>query len=500
MKTLQPYHARLLKRFALLVLLTHLLSCAEETYVEPTRFGTIKGRVLALKDKSVIKNVLVRINPSGKTIEPDESGRFEVAELPTGSYTVQTSADKFKTDITSVQVLESQATDMAIFLTMDRDQNKSPLLPSVIKPLDKSTGIANSTRLAWKSSDADQDSLWYSVILFKEGQNTSVPIASGLRYDTLAVSNLDYESTYYWQVVATDSISNPVYSEIWSFKTREVPDLPYVFTRKVDQLYQIFATDGKETIQMTRNGSNWRPMVSPNRKRLAFISNINSDPHIYTADLVGKNPQRVTVVPVGGVSLMELSFCWSPDGTEILYPNYDKLYAVHPDGTGLRVVAKAPVGRFFAGVDWTAQGNLIIARLTGGSVYDNTIYLINAATGVLSELITDKPGKIGNPAFSVDGQYAALTIDISNFQNNEGRQLNAHIFLVKVSTGELTDISGGKSDGTNDLDPRFSPNGSRIIFTNTSNDGFSPKNIYTNSASGFDRTELLKDGELPYWR
>ena len=364
MKALQSNHPCLLNSFAYCAFFLLIISCAEETYVEPTRFGSIKGKVLTLKDKSVVKSVLVRINPSGKTIEPDPSGMFEVGDLPTGSYTVQTSADKYKTDLTSVQVLESQTTDMSIFLTLDKDQNKSPLLPVAVKPLNKSTGIANATTLSWKTSDADKDSLWYSVILFKEGQNTSVPVATGLRQDTLSVSNLDYESTYYWQVIATDSISNPVYSEIWSFTTRQVPDLPTIFVRLVNQSNQIFATDGKETIQLTREGSNWRPVTSPNRKKLAFVSNINTDPHIYVADFVGKNPQRATTVPIGGVSIMDLSFCWSPDGTELLYPNFDKLYAVRPDGTGLRVVAKAPAGLFFAGVDWTAQGNQIIARLT----------------------------------------------------------------------------------------------------------------------------------------
>lgn len=500
MKALQSNHIRLLKSFSCFAFLLLIISCSEETYVEPTRYGSIKGKVLALKDKSVVKSVLVRINPSGKTIEPDASGNFEAGELPTGSYTVQTSADKYKTDLTSVQVLESQTTDMSIFLTLDKDQNKSPLLPVVVKPLNKSTGIANATTLSWKTSDADKDSLWYSVILFKEGQNTSVPIATGLRYDTLSVSNLDYESTYYWQVIATDSISNPVYSEIWSFTTRQVPDLSYIFVRQINQSNQVFATDGKETIQLTREGSNWRPLTSPNRKKLAFISNVNTDPHIYVADFVGKNPQRATTVPIGGVSIMDLSFCWSPDGTELLYPNFDKLYAVRPDGTGLRVVAKAPAGLFFAGVDWTAQGNQIVARLTGGSVYENSLYIVNAFTGVLKQLVVDKPGKMGNPVFSIDGTIVAFTIDISNFQNNEGRQLNSHIYLVSVATGTLTDASAGKPDGSNDLDPRFSPNGANLIFTNTSNDGFSPKNIFTSDASGFGRTELFKNGEQPYWR
>ena len=445
-------------------------------------------------------NVLIRISPSGKSLEPDASGNFEVTDLPTGSYTVQTSADKYKTDITSIQVLESQVTDLAIFLTLDRDQNKAPSRPSLVLPAEGVSVTGSSVNLSWNSSDSDKDSLYYNVLLFKEGQSSSVPIASGIRYDSLLVKNLDYKSTYYWQVVVTDSVSNPVFGEVWSFKTEDAPDLPYLFSRKSDGLFQIFSSNTTETVQLTRNNANWRPVASPNRKQIAFISNAQTEPHIFVSDLTGQNQQQVTVVPIGGVSLTELSFCWSPNGTEILYPAYDKLYAVHPDGTGLRVVAKAPAGQFFAGADWTEQGNLIVARTTGGSEYENFLYTIPAATGILKLLVGGKPGKIGNPAISVDGKQAAVSMDVSNFSNNEGRQLDAHIFQINLANGSMTDASGGKAPGTNDLDPHYSPTGARIIFTNMANDGNSPGNIYTTSALGPDRIELIKNGELSYWR
>jgi TolB protein len=481
-------------------LLLVFMGCTEEIFIEPKLYGSVSGQVLTLDGKMPVENVLVRISPSGKNITPDAEGNFRVDSLPVGKYSIQTTADKYKTDLSSVEVEENKTTVVSVFLALDNNQNKAPLMPTIVKPADNAQDIPLSTVLAWKTSDADKDSLRYSVILFKEGQPTTVPMATGLHADTLVVNNLEYATTYYWQVITTDSINKPVYSEVWSFKTRPIPDHAYLFSRQVNQNYQIFSSNGTETIQLTNVGGNWRPVVSPNREKVAFISNVNTDPHIFISNRAGKELKRVTVVPIAGVALMDLSFCWSPNGLEILYPYYDKLYAVHTDGSGLRVVAEAPAGRFFAGCDWTSQGNKIIARVTGSTVYDNELYMVNPNTGVLTKLVTGRPGKMGNPDFSVDGKTAVFTLDVSNFQSIEGRQLDSRIFTVDIATGISSDISVGKARGNNDLDARFSPNGAKIIFTSTSNDGFSEKALLTMDLNGENRTEILKNAEMPYWR
>ena len=39
----------------------------------------------------------------------------------------------------------------------------------------------------------------------------------------------------------------------------------------------------------------------------------------------GSNLRRVTTIPVSGLMPSDLSFCWSPDGTQLLYPSNNKL-------------------------------------------------------------------------------------------------------------------------------------------------------------------------------
>ena len=176
---------------AIFFLLTFLMGCTEETFIEPKLYGSITGKVLTLADKKPLKNVLVRISPSGKTITPDSLGNFKVDSLPVGPYSIQTSVDKYKTDLSSIDVEENKATSVLVYMVPDNNQNKPPLVATAVAPIDKSTGIQLSAVLRWKASDPDKDSLRYSVVLFNEGQKKYVPNATGLQVDTLAVNKME---------------------------------------------------------------------------------------------------------------------------------------------------------------------------------------------------------------------------------------------------------------------------------------------------------------------
>lgn len=83
------------------------------------------------------------------------------------------------------------------------------------------------------------------------------------------------------------------------------------------------------------------------------------------------------------------------------------------------------------------------------------------------------------------------------------------MFLLTLATNELLELSTSrihnqnvnvKLPGTNDLEPRFAPNGSRVIFTNTDNTGTGPRNILTVDVVGGNRTQVLTQAEMSYWR
>lgn len=484
-------------------------SCDEDTFVEPKQVGSIRGQVLLSADRQPVTNALVRLSPSGRITESDSTGTFRFDSVLAGKYTVQVTREGYRSEALTVEADQVLVSILTVLLTNDRAQNRPPTAPAQPVPAVGSPSVSVRPTLHWTATDPTRDSLTYDVFLYREGTTTPTQSFTGLRQDTLVLNQLAYNTSYYWQVLVKDGV-NTVNGPLWSFRTQPQPDYPYVFTRRVEGRYQIFmASADQDAVQLTSNGSNWRPVVSPNRQQIAFVSNVETDLHLYVMNYDGSNLHRVTTVPIAGLTATDLSFGWSPDGTQLVYPSHNLLYAVRTDGTGLRRLAQVPADQSFAGCDWSGPADRIIARLTNGSVYRNTLVLISPETGALTNLISRPDGRMSNPVFSVDGQQILFSYDVSKFQDEQGRQLDARLFLLTLATGDLADLSSyriinqsvtSKLPGTNDLEPRFSPNGAKIVFTNTDNTGNKERSVLTIELSGSTRTQLLSQAEMPYWR
>lgn len=486
-----------------------LASCNEDVYVDPVQLATVRGRVLYSINQQPIGNATVKLTPGNRIVSTDSSGSFRFDSVIVGNYTVQASKAGYGTQVVTVAPTTTTSPAVTILLTDDKTQNRPPSAPVLVAPALNSTTQSTTLTLKWTATDPNRDTLTYDVLLFRAGASTPTSSYTGLTADSLTISGLDYNTTYLWQVLVKDGV-NTVNGAVWSFQTGSYPVYSYVFARRMNGQFQIFgATADGAVSQLTRTGSNWRPVVSPNGQRIAFISNADTDVQLYTMNLDGSNRQRVTTVPISGLSALDLTFCWSPDGTQLLYPANDRLYAIRTDGVGLRTVALASYGRIWAGCDWTPQGDRIVARSTGTSVYDNELSVFSVDGSNARTFYTRRNGRVGNPAFSVNGRQVLFSADSTDFQNDQGRQLDARIYRFDLTTNTLTDLSkgqgntgnqGNKPAGTNDLDPRYSPTGAALIFTNTDNTGTGQRNVYTSDATGSNRKLLLQQAEMPFWR
>jgi TolB protein len=483
-----------------LFLATIICSCKED-YVEPQRYGNLTGTVLHEVDFSPIDNAEIKTSPAFTTLLSDATGSFSIENIPVGSYTLEIKKEGFKKELQTVLILDGQTTDISLLLTTDLIPNNAPSTPTNISPADLSEDLPTTVTLVWEASDLDaDDELTYTVYFFKDGQNSQTPLALNITDTLLEVNDLEYDKTYHWQVIVSDGEASPVYSPVWTLSTIAYPEHRIRWARKVANKFQVFCADDDGTVvQMTDYPTScWRPRLSPDRKQVAFLSNLGVEPHLYVMDFDGTNIKKLTTIPVAGVDLMEVDFCWSPNSAHLLYTNNDRLFSIQRDGNGLQLVALAPAGLQFASVDWTEQGNLKVVRLTGTNVYQSEIRLLDV-NGNWSTLVEDQPGKTGNAMFSVDGSKILFTHDVSGFQNTEGRQLDSRIFLYDIATGTTTDLSVEKINGTNDLEPRFSPTGSQVIFTNTPNDGISTKNLMKVNLDGTLRTLIEGNAEMGDW-
>lgn len=495
--------------------LVGLWSCNEDVYVDPVQYTSVRGRVLYNTNQQPARNAQVTLSPTSRVINTDSSGAFRFDSVLVGSYTIQAAKAGYVTQVATLSATADASPLITVLLNDDKLQNRPPTVPIVVAPALNSTTQSTTLTLKWTATDPNRDSLTYDVLLYRSGAATPTFSYTGLKVDTLIVSNLEYNTTYLWQVIAKDGI-NTVNSPIWSFATGAYPDYSYVFARRLNGQYQIFASNATgNAVQLTREGSNWRPVISPNKQQIAYISNVNTDLHLFVMNSDGSNKRQVTTVPIAGLYQTDLSFAWSPDGTQLLYPTNDRLFAIRTDGTGLYVVSQAPSGRIFAGCDWTPQGNKIAARTTGTSVYDNEISTFNADGSGMRSVYVRRSSRVGNPVFSIDGRQLLFSADSTNFMNEQGRQLDARIYLLDLTTNGITDLSGyqvvnsqanqsNKVPGTNDLDPRFSPNGSQILFTNVDNTGNGTRSVYVldlnRQVQGANRKLLFTSAEMSYWR
>jgi outer membrane protein assembly factor BamB len=100
-----------------------------------------------------------------------------------------------------------------------------PNTPSNPTPYNGQTNVATNIMLAWTGGGANGDTITYSIYF----GTTSTPsfVQSNLTSTSYNPGILSYDTTYYWQIVATDENNGSSSSDpIWSFTTQNQPVNP----------------------------------------------------------------------------------------------------------------------------------------------------------------------------------------------------------------------------------------------------------------------------------
>lgn len=114
----------------------------------------------------------------------------------------------------------------SIIVSFQKDKN----IPSPVfspQPVNNSINLTTSTKLKWKcfgksGSSGTNSDLTYDVFIGKTSNELKIE-KKGLKADSVVISGLDYNTTYFWKVVAKYNDNNKSESDIWSFKTRVLP-------------------------------------------------------------------------------------------------------------------------------------------------------------------------------------------------------------------------------------------------------------------------------------
>ncbi|SHJ60781.1 Carboxypeptidase regulatory-like domain-containing protein [Arenibacter nanhaiticus] len=483
--------------------------CEEESIAEHS-FGTLTGTVVSKGKNIPLSNVKISTTPVSTTLFTDIDGNFQIEDIAIGKYSVQAEIEEFQTTFKAATIMEAKTVHIVFELDSLDAGNLSPLAPKLLFPADKSQEVPVKTAFTWSSSKNDKDNIDYTLEL-RNGATNQVSVYEALKDTVLTIEHLAIGVNYFWQVTADDGVNSPVKSALSSFTTKETTNNRFFYVRDIDGNNVIFSgaeptgngSFNQNELQLTNtNNNSYRPVKNNTVGKIAFLRTVGTQAHLFAMNPDGSGVKQITAaVSVAGFRQDELEFSWYDNGAKLYYPNFNKLYSINLNGSGNKLVYEVVNGSFISEVAVNAVNNLIAIKTNDANGYNARIVVVDIATGTEQNVVVEgQPGALGGLDFSVDGTKILFTRDVSGVENAEYRQLDARIFEYSLANGNVVEITTKKTAGTNNLDPKYSPDEGTIIFTNTSNDGLSEKKIFRTNASESNSSQLLfTNAFMPNW-
>jgi dipeptidyl aminopeptidase/acylaminoacyl peptidase len=202
---------------------------------------------------------------------------------------------------------------------------------------------------------------------------------------------------------------------------------------------------------MAKIGFASSPSLSPDGKRVAFVSNLSGLPQIWIVDAAGGYPQQVTALD-DSVGFVE----WSPDGAWLAFTvapgggMNEQVYLVRPDGSGMKRLTEGGKETNRLG-GWSHDGTLLTlgSNRRDGAAIDSYLYDVAAGS---SRLVTQNRGIGGYSDLTRDKKRALLNRLVARGDNN--------LYLVDLATGRETLLTPHQGPGS--FSGRFAPDGRAV--------------------------------------
>ncbi|GLR19159.1 hypothetical protein GCM10007940_37750 [Portibacter lacus] len=456
-------------------------------------YNNVTGEVADEETLEPIPNAKISTNPVTELRISDEFGRFVLDSLTSSIYSIKVVVDGYQSTLTSFNIEDLDNNKILILMERDSVVLSPPEAPFNPFPSQNSEQQDLEINLRWSSSD-DNDSLLYTVLFFRPDNITPEKIIAESLDTSVVVRDLSFNSTYFWQVEVTDSDGLKTLGPTWNFKTKEFPSdiFRYTFVRKVNGIDQVFVgSPAGEYVQITYNANNhWRPTFSPQRDKIAYLSLLEGDVHILMMDRNGDNVNQVTSTrPLRTKDILETPFTWSENGERLIYMDFDRIFSITRNGTGLLEYGFQAFGDIISSVDYSSiDGGKLVVTTERPSGNDSKLYLYDIALNEQVEILDSLNGQLSHAQFSPSGRQIVFTYNELSSFSTDGIPLNKRIYYYDLDDEILLDISDRKAGGTADYNPRFSNNGANIVFNNNQSDGIGQSSTFI-----MDVSEVLTD-------
>lgn len=200
----------------------------------------------------------------------------------------------------------------------------------------------------------------------------------------------------------------------------------------------------------------------------------------------GGDLQRVTATPSG---CGESAATASVDGAHLIFvrvcgtDDEGTLYRVNLDGRDLIRLSPNEVsvegGDLGSPADWSPDGSMVAFAAFVPSADSSALYVANADGTGLRRIVSTDVGAV-TAMWSPDGQWIAFT---SRYRSH------AQVWLTHPDGSSMRRLTDG-ADGTDSVDPVWSPDGTRLLFENFKDGTDEGQSLWTTNTDGTGRTHV----------